>query len=41
MSKYKNPMPTADVIIEIEKEDQRQGIILIKRKNPPYGWALP
>lgn len=41
MTKYKNPMPTADVIIEIDKHDQGQGIVLIKRKNPPYGWALP
>lgn len=30
-----------DIIIEIDKEDGRQGIVLIKRKNPPYGWALP
>ncbi|UCE42985.1 MAG: NUDIX hydrolase [Candidatus Aminicenantes bacterium] len=22
-------------------EDGRQGIVLIKRKNPPFGWALP
>ncbi len=29
-------MPTVDVIIEIGKR-----IILIERKNPPYGWALP
>ena len=34
---YKNPIPTVDIIIEIEP----QGIILIKRKNPPYGWAIP
>lgn len=32
----KNPYPTVDIIIEIQG-----GIILIKRKNPPYGWALP
>ena len=41
MKKYKNPSPTVDVIIEIETEDDRQGIVLIKRKFPPYGWALP
>ncbi|MDL1971158.1 MAG: NUDIX hydrolase [Candidatus Desulfofervidaceae bacterium] len=29
-------MPTVDIIIEVEG-----GIILIKRKNPPYGWAIP
>lgn len=34
---YRNPIPTVDIIIEIEKK----GIILIKRKNPPYGWAIP
>ena len=39
--KYKNPSPTVDIIIEIETNDGQQGIILIKRKNPPFGWALP
>jgi ADP-ribose pyrophosphatase YjhB (NUDIX family) len=34
---YQNPIPTVDIIIEIELK----GIILIKRKNPPYGWAIP
>jgi ADP-ribose pyrophosphatase YjhB (NUDIX family) len=33
---FKNPVPTVDIIIE-----QDGGIILIKRKNPPHGWALP
>ncbi|GEM_PF-59053 len=41
MEKHKNPLPTVDIIIEIEKEDGKEGIVLIKRKNPPYGWALP
>ncbi len=35
--KYRNPLPTVDIIIEMEKG----GIVLIKRKNPPFGWALP
>ncbi|MEW5768496.1 MAG: NUDIX hydrolase [bacterium] len=35
--KYRNPIPTVDIIIELEG----RGIVLIKRKNPPYGWALP
>lgn len=35
---YKNPVPTADIIIEVEGTD---GIVLIERKNPPYGWAIP
>jgi ADP-ribose pyrophosphatase YjhB (NUDIX family) len=34
---YQNPIPTVDIIIEIESKR----IILIKRKNPPYGWAIP
>lgn len=32
----RNPIPTVDVIIEYG-----DGIILIKRLNPPLGWALP
>jgi ADP-ribose pyrophosphatase YjhB (NUDIX family) len=34
---YRNPIPTVDIIIEIESK----GIVLIKRRNPPYGWAIP
>lgn len=41
MAKHKNPFPTVDIIIEVKGEDGKPGIILIKRKNPPYGWALP
>ncbi len=36
METYRNPIPTVDIIIEIN-----DGIILINRKNPPYGWAIP
>lgn len=32
----RNPVPTVDIIIDYDG-----GIILIKRKNPPEGWALP
>lgn len=38
--KYRNPVPTVDIIIETE-HDGSNGIVLIKRKNPPYGWAIP
>jgi len=41
MKKHRNPVPTVDIIIEADRKDGRQGIILIKRRNPPYGWALP
>jgi ADP-ribose pyrophosphatase YjhB (NUDIX family) len=34
---YKNPLPTVDIIIEVTEG----GIVLIKRKKPPFGWALP
>lgn len=37
VEKYRNPFPTVDIIIEVEQG----GIVLIRRKNPPYGWALP
>lgn len=33
---YKNPHPTVDVIIELP-----EGIVLIERKNEPFGWAIP
>jgi 8-oxo-dGTP diphosphatase len=33
---YRNPIPTVDIIIEIEGR-----IVLIERKNEPKGWALP
>jgi len=33
---HKNPIPTVDIIIEL-----KDGIVLIKRKNPPDGWAIP
>ena len=33
---YRNPIPTVDAIVLME-----EGVVLIKRKNPPYGWALP
>ncbi len=39
MSEYRNPVPTVDVIIEMR--DAGNGIVLIERKNPPLGWALP
>jgi len=41
MKTYRNPYPTADIIIELRRNDGRRGIILIERRNPPFGWALP
>ncbi len=33
----RNPYPTVDIIIRLP--DDR--IVMVKRKNPPMGWALP
>jgi 8-oxo-dGTP diphosphatase len=35
--KPRNPLPTVDAIIELPDG----AIVLIERKNPPHGWALP
>ncbi|MGO9139510.1 MAG: NUDIX domain-containing protein [Syntrophales bacterium] len=34
---YRNPFPTVDIIIELD----HRGILLVSRKNYPFGWALP
>ncbi len=36
MFTYKNPLPTVDIVIR-----NQGGIVLISRKNAPFGWALP
>ena len=36
-TEYRNPTPTVDIIIELEGDR----IVLIRRRNPPLGWALP
>ncbi|MBS0018790.1 MAG: NUDIX hydrolase [Arthrospira sp. SH-MAG29] len=37
---YRNPAPTVDIIIELIDRRSRP-IVLIERKNPPLGWAIP
>ena len=37
MAQYKNPVPTVDCIVELPGEK----IVLVRRKSPPIGWALP
>ena len=37
---YRNPIPTVDIIIELADRPHRP-IILIERRNIPYGWAIP
>lgn len=34
---WRNPAPTVDVVLE----HPEQGVLLIERKNPPHGFALP
>lgn len=34
---YRNPLLTVDIIIRMPGN----GIVLIERKNPPLGWAIP
>jgi 8-oxo-dGTP diphosphatase len=34
---YRNPVPTVDILVHIPG----RGVVLIKRKNEPLGWALP
>ena len=36
LENHRNPVPTVDAIIEVPG-----GIVLIRRLNPPPGWALP
>ncbi len=33
---YRNPVPTVDVAI-----CGAEGVVLVRRRNPPRGWALP
>ena len=40
---YRNPVPTVDIIIEMGSAVRVVGprIVLIRRKNYPFGWAIP
>ena len=37
MPEQKNPSPTVDVVIQLPGDR----VVLVRRKNPPPGWALP
>lgn len=37
---HRNPIPTVDIIIELS-DRQGRPIVLIERKNEPWGWAIP
>lgn len=34
---YRNPVPTVDIVIETAPGT----VVLIRRRNPPLGWAIP
>ncbi|MEF2229738.1 MAG: NUDIX hydrolase [Pseudodesulfovibrio sp.] len=39
---YRNPAPTVDVVIHVPAAGaEPDGVVLIERRNPPHGWALP
>ncbi|MFW5746059.1 MAG: NUDIX domain-containing protein [Nanoarchaeota archaeon] len=40
LQRFRNPFPTTDLIIEYN-DGRREGIVLIERRNPPLGLALP
>lgn len=37
MTDFRNPVPTVDVVIQLAGDR----VVLIRRQNPPHGWALP
>ena len=40
MTKPVTPLLTVDIIVELY-QGKEKSIVLIERKHPPYGWALP
>jgi 8-oxo-dGTP diphosphatase len=41
VTRYINPVPTVDIIIEVQSKSGGRGVVLILRKNDPKAWALP
>lgn len=41
LERHRNPFPTVDVVIELAGRGDPPPIVLIERRNPPRGWALP
>ena len=40
MPTFRNPIPTVDIIIEMIDRPHRP-IVLVQRRHPPHGWAIP
>lgn len=36
---WRNPTPTVDVVVV--RDGPQPAVLVIRRKNPPHGWALP
>lgn len=41
LPKYRNPSLSTDIIIRLVDHEILENIVLIERRNPPYGWAIP
>lgn len=41
VEKFRNPIPTVDILIDCTTPESRRGIVLIERRNQPFGWAIP
>lgn len=41
MSRPTTPPLTVDLILRVRDDSGRPGIVLVERRNPPHGWALP
>lgn len=41
VARPETPLLAVDVVIRVTTADGKHGIVLIERRNPPYGWALP
>ena len=39
VTRYENPIPTVDILIELE--GRPGSLVFIERASPPHGWALP
>ena len=38
---HRNPFPTVDIVINVSPAPAEPRVVLVRRRNPPYGWAIP
>ena len=41
IKEYRAPLPTVDIIIECQTQENQKGVVLIMRNREPRMWALP